>query len=204
MLAMIAILMAGLSLAIDALLVYGKRIRADRQAAGILVAAKKSLIAYAVMQGGADKRLPCPFAGSVNDYGQSAPAPPTCGADDQAEIGLLPWTTLQRPPLWDSENGPVWYALSGHFKPGTTAALPVVCGAQTNGLTLDGTVDYVAVLFAPGKPLPGQTRNPTATPAVQNAYLDEENGTATTDFVAKKRSNSFNDRVLGVTCDEIR
>ncbi|MEO5362292.1 MAG: hypothetical protein H7838_01515 [Magnetococcus sp. DMHC-8] len=204
LLAMLAVLMAGLSLAVDALLVYGKRVRENRQTATVLAAAKQSLIAHAIMQGGAARSLPCPFAGSVDDYALSAGTSP-CGGDDVAVIGLLPWTTLQRPPMWDSEKAPIWYAVSGHFKQGTTAApLPPVCGAQTNGLMLGVTDDYAAILFAPGRALPGQTRLSAATPAIQDDFLDEENAVSTTDFVAKRRSGTFNDHVLGIRCSEIR
>ncbi|MBF0582692.1 MAG: hypothetical protein HQL80_00510 [Magnetococcales bacterium] len=202
LLAMMAVLLAGFSLAVDALLVYGKRVREEKRAATALAMAKKSLIAYGVVQGGAAKALPCPFLGSVNDYGQAATAT-ACGGSDTAVIGLLPWTTLQRPPLWDGEHAPIWYALSGNFKQGTTAATPAVCGAQVNGLTINGTGDYAAILFAPGGAVPGQSRDLSLAPPLQSAYLEEGNEIGPLDFVFKQATSSFNDQLLGITCGEI-
>ena len=189
MLAMIAIFMAGFSLAIDALLLYGKRVREDKRAATALATAKKTLIAYAVVRG---VPLPCPFLGTVQSY-LDGPANPA-GACGNPDIGLLPWTALQLPPLRDGENAPIWYARAD---------------CTTDVLKLDGmpaiVTDpyYAAILIAPGGPLSGQTR--VLTDPVSNAMRDTYLEQAPFDFVLTGGvPSTFNDRVLGILCSELR
>lgn len=211
LLAAMALLMAGLTLAMDALLIYGKRVREDKQAVTALSEAKRSLLAYAVIQQPTDRRLPCPFVGSADAYGQAATAPNSCGADNtMAAIGLLPWTTLQRLPLLDDTRAPIWYVVSGDFKRGVDPPdEPPDCSALNNKLTINnGDVYYAAILFAPGKPItgvvPAIVRN-TALPVVRSDYLELENAASNlsgsvVNFVTQ--GNNFNDRLLGIKCVE--
>lgn len=184
-------LVAGVSLALDALLIYGKRTREDKRAITALISAKKSLIAFTAIQGpgGGAVELPCPFVDALQNYENLADygGGTGCGTSANAAIGFLPWQAMQLPPLRDGHNVPLWYAVSA------------TCGLQINGAG-----DYAAVLFAPGRMLSGQTRDPTEDPAPQNAYLDQGNATATADFTLSEVANSgFNDRVLGIPCTEV-
>lgn len=187
MLAMMVVLMAGLTLAMDALLLYGKRVRDDQRATISLAAAKKSLIAYAAV----NSTLPCPVVGgsesSYHDYASVSVVGDGCANT----VGLFPWAKLQLPPLKDSAEAPIWYTVSGDM----------ACGGGAP-LTINGTGDYLVLLFAPGKTLSTQTRD-FATPVAQNNYLDGSNGVATTAFLYGQLSGTFNDRILGIACGEI-
>ncbi|MEY4593449.1 MAG: hypothetical protein RIR18_2344 [Pseudomonadota bacterium] len=106
--------------------------------------------------------LPCPSLDNTNNAGQEAPQ---CGKQGVSVLGRLPWTTLGLPPLMDASGECLWYAISGNYKANPKADLlnPDVPGqlvVQTLGnrgaLTLAD--DVIAVVFAPGKPQPGQAR----------------------------------------------
>ncbi|MBF0162256.1 MAG: hypothetical protein HQL88_08200 [Magnetococcales bacterium] len=188
MLGLMAVLMAGLTLAMDALLVYTQRVREEKRAVTVLAAAKKSLLAYAAVR----DALPCPFeGGSESDYedrSQVVLASASCATN---KVGLLPWAHLQQPPWRDNDGGPIWYAVSGSLS----------CGASPT-LTINGAGDYVAILLTPGKALSGQTRSRAAV-ATRTDYLESSNGTSTTAFVSASPSDTFNDRLLGIACSEI-
>lgn len=207
MIAMTLVLTAGLSLAMDALLIYGKRVRTDKRATTALATAKKSLIAYAAIQGGGVPGLPCAFVGALQNYADFAAyrlnsAGSGCSSDSSnANIGFLPWQAMQLPALRDGNNTPIWYAVSASC-----------------GLTINNTGNYAVVLFAPGKALSGQTRNSTDDPAPQADFLDYDypnhpehllhsdrcNAVTSNNFtLSGVMSDTFNDRVLGIACSDI-
>ncbi|MBF0181297.1 MAG: hypothetical protein HQM03_14840 [Magnetococcales bacterium] len=221
------IMAAGIGMALEALLIKSKRVRQDQKAGYALVEAKRALLAYAAMDAGVRTQfgnLPCPFTGQLQDYSTGAVESAPCGANDGfMQIGFFPWRTLRLPPLVDGDNAPLWYAVAGAFKPGSGQAMPYICNAVGN-LTINGAGNYAAILFAPGEPLllldaTTQTRTATAlAAALRDQFLEERNATASTtlpppiDFQTTRIMTStaggaaappFNDRLLGITCEEI-
>ncbi|MBF0427242.1 MAG: hypothetical protein HQL66_15625, partial [Magnetococcales bacterium] len=64
------LVMAGLSFALDALLIKSTRVREDIRASQTLSQAKEALMAYAAVYNrtNAAVRLPCPYLGNIGDY----------------------------------------------------------------------------------------------------------------------------------------
>lgn len=222
MLAVVA--MGGLSLAIDALLIKSGRLRSDQRSSYVLSQAKDTLVASAVIEAGAAGsfgNLPCPYSGVLSGYATAASAEAACGANDgNIAIGFLPWQSLKLPPLFDGEGAQIWYAVSGVFKTGSgqTDITPYnVCAA--GNLTINGGGAYAAILFSPGNVLP--LLDPTAdqsraqgsdAAALWTQFLEGENADTDTDFAISRimtdesggvAAPPFNDRLLGVTCQEI-
>ena len=124
--------------------------------------------------------LPCPDL-ETNNPGQEAPQ---CNSQGVSALGRLPWTTLGISPLTDSSGECLWYAVSGQYKSNPKANLlnPDIAGQFTlqaigpNGLVTVAE-DVVAVVIAPGPPLPGQTRPFTDTQCrsalLPDQYLDK-------------------------------
>ncbi len=208
-----------------------------QQTSTALAQAKEALIAYAVTY--ADdtshaKRvpgyLPCPDMGSVPE-GEAASG---CRSFLVSVTGRLPWKTLVLDALKDGSGECLWYAVSGTYKNNpngvtTNTATSNMMNWDTNGQfvvvdrngnTLAGSStdnQAVAVIFAPGAPLPGQDRTPvtgvTTTACGGNAtaaaYLDTANsinnsvvsGTASvvTQFIAGIGSDTFNDQLVYIT-----
>ncbi|MBF0214604.1 MAG: hypothetical protein HQM00_13750 [Magnetococcales bacterium] len=187
------ILMAGASMAIEALLIKSKRNREDQKAGFALMEAKRTLIAYARTTG--VNRLPCPNLTPTVDYGSSAEADSSC-ANGTTSLGFLPWTTLGLPPLVDGTNSPIWYAVV----PATAYAS---CSLQING---QGS--FAAILFAPGDPLVTQNRAlTTSMTVVQQQYLESLPDLTLAhphNFLAPVAgSGTANDRLSGITCQEM-
>jgi hypothetical protein len=187
--------------------------------------AKAALIAYAASeqwqlykgevttQPGA---LPCPdilHDGTENEEGDSDCVLPLTSS----LIGRLPFKTLGINDLRDASGEQLWYALSANFRKasGTTVinsdTQPCdtpACNPSEIHLTVTGTApasNVVAVLFAPGEAILGQTRssNPTD-PAHNNPANYLENFSLNVDgihftFATAQRSDTFNDRVLVIT-----
>ncbi|MBF0626799.1 MAG: hypothetical protein HQL91_01120 [Magnetococcales bacterium] len=215
------ILMAGASMAIEALLVKSKRLRDDQKATIALAEAKRALIATGALEAVTRTgfgNLPCPFAGTLADYATNAVAAGACGGNDGVvAVGFLPWRSLGIAPLVDGDNAPLWYAVAGRFKTGSTQTMPYTC--DTANLTINGSGNFAAILFSPGTPLallPSatmQSRIATSTAAgLRDQFLEQENATATTNFRAMRimtttaggvASPPFNDRLLGITCAEM-
>jgi len=187
--------------------------------------AKVALIAYAASeqwqkykgevttQPGA---LPCPdilHDGTEDEEGDSDCVLPLTSS----LIGRLPFKTLGINDLRDASGEQLWYALSANFRKasGTTVinsdTQPCdtpACNPSEIHLTVTGTApasNVVAVLFAPGEAILGQTRssNPTD-PAHNNPANYLENFSLNVDgihftFTTAQRSDTFNDRVLVIT-----
>ncbi|MGH8677308.1 MAG: hypothetical protein ACREUQ_03010, partial [Burkholderiales bacterium] len=149
----------------------------DQTTAEALEQAKQALIGYAIAYRdripptGARANvwglLPCP---DVNGSGTGGEGVATaCGSKDVTVIGRLPWRTLDLPPLRDGSGECLWYALSGNFKnnPKTdlmnwdTNGLIEIMAPDATGFVAGATPTQraVAVIFAPGAILPGQTRS---------------------------------------------
>ncbi len=161
----------------------------DKKNAAVLAQAKKALLGYAVRyaedhDGTVYPRLPCP------DYTTSSTPEGSedgnCGSTGVNKVGRFPWRQLNLPPLRDSSQECLWYAVSGVFKnspnyslvnkdtldafkanfnSATTAlndiAMFYIYTKNTTGdktLVSDPTNPIVAVIFAPNKALSYQNR----------------------------------------------
>src|SRR6185436_7903320 len=171
------------------------------------------LIARAVADANRPGSLPCPDADGDGD------AELFSGNDCPKYIGRLPWQTLGLPDLRDAEGERLWYVLSPSHRDHPTAQ-PI--NSDTAGMinVVGGApaTDVVAVVIAPGRALtragaagsqrrdcPANCNNPVnyldVAGGVDNAVWAPVAGVATLSSAAE--SNSFNDRVVPITRDEI-
>lgn len=186
LLAMLVILVLGLSAAIYALVSPTRStVERDKITAAALAQAKAALIGYAVgvdLNSGRPGDLPCP---DTVDNGQTGAS---CGnaagtTGQTSRIGRLPWRSLGLPDLRDGDGERLWYAVSNNFKynnrttctsPGATGCLNsdtrgtitvrnsagtvIHNGANPDAFTPSGVI---AVIFAPGGVLQRQDTGTT-------------------------------------------
>jgi hypothetical protein len=189
----------------------------DRKTADALAQAKEALIGYAAgvdfdsWPGRRPGDLPCP-----DTVGDDGVADGPCVAV-QARIGRLPWKTLGLTDLRDGSGERLWYAVSEGFKDDTRlVGVPLnsdtagdyTVNDTTGGTTLGGVI---AVIFAPGPAIGGQSRNSadTAHCATTNTtiarslcadnYLEGGNQDGDAIFATGTASTSFNDRLFLLT-----
>ncbi|GMQ89292.1 MAG: hypothetical protein BMS9Abin09_0764 [Gammaproteobacteria bacterium] len=154
--------------------------------AAVLGEAKAALIGYALKSQVRPGELPCP---DNNNSGNA-----TCAGNATFR---LPWKTLGLPDLRDSSGERLWYAVDPLFSGanginGSTLATQTIDGAATR---------YVAVIIAPGKSLPGQTRSGGQQNNILR-YLEADNANNDTVFVTAA-AGDFNDQLVGITQDEL-
>ena len=161
--------------------------------------ARDALIGYAASSATRPGQLPCP---DMNNDGD-AEAPDATGCPS-GNIGRVPWRTLGLNDLRDDAGERLWYAPSTVF---TRGVINVCCfdndtrGTLTVSQNLAATVitsEAVAVIFAPGPLVPGQTRS-AANANNPVHYLDTTDGVsnaASPAFIAAQTSSTFNDRLL--------
>ncbi|MCL2021482.1 MAG: hypothetical protein FWG81_05160 [Betaproteobacteria bacterium] len=135
-----------------------------------LAMAREALLGYAVLypdaranrKGFVPGHLPCPDTDEALGY-EGAEAG-VCGSKGVSILGHFPWRSLSMPPLLGSDTECLWYLVSGNHKaepkadllnPDTAGLIEIVAA---DGQTVIAE-NVVAVLFAPGAPLPGQTRS---------------------------------------------
>ena len=202
--------------------------------------AKQALIAYAAsrvdittpsVQAGRIGYLPCPA--NNNGEGNSVGV---CNTTDEATLGWFPWRSLGLPPLRDESGTCLLYAVSGSYKfnPPTDMLNEDTYGmfqiVDESAVVVQGVNPedrVVAIVFAPGKVLSGQTRNFTAGTQcgddINNfsAYLDTfgavDNSSlitgtadqidqfihATAESASDDAINPHNDRFITITRDDI-
>lgn len=191
-----------------------------------LALAKEALIGYAVTYRDNHATevfgyLPCPDSSDKSGlyHPGDGTAAGSCGNAGQASIGLLPYKTLGLPDLRDADGYCLWYAVSGSHKnspKGSSASAPIlmnwdaqgqfsVMGQAGNLVSApdDAQGGVVAVIFAPGAALAGQTRSATgypcaADPARYSDYLDGAYSFPNTGatFVQGSRASASNNDVL--------
>lgn len=203
--------------------------------------AKDAVIAYAATRAditapspqiGEYGFLPCPETFKNGSEGNSAG---TCGLIGRNTIGWLPWKSLGLPPLKDDSGTCLLYAVSASYKKEPPYAM---LNEDTNGMfqivdesvaVLEGASPedrIVAIIFAPGGVLPGQSRNYAPGSLCGEdygnyaAYLDvggvanNSNIVAADDMIdqfihataastADTNPNKYNDRFVTITRDEI-
>ncbi len=179
--------------------------------ARVLEDAKGALLLYVSDQAATETypgKLPCPedtskigglLEGSTQGY-CTLPA-----------VGRLPWRTLgyKQAPV-DSDGEPLWYAVSPGFNRASSGASLKINSDTPAGLTVDGsTARAVALIFAPGRALSGQSRSaltPASPPAAAD-YLELENASLDISFATFGPASGaipvFNDQVVIVTHQEL-
>lgn len=185
----------------------------DRKTADVLAQARDALIARAITDT-PPGRLPCPDTTGTGSAGTATDCP--------NYIGRLPWKTLGLPDLRDGTGAPLWYALSKNFR---APPLNVLNSDNLGSLVITGSPsanNVVAIVFAPGPSLNGQSRSEAqvaACPTTNNSnivqslcaanYIEGNNAnpspaaTPNTQYVAGDASDTFNDRVIYITADSL-
>jgi hypothetical protein len=176
----------------------GDMVKTERgkETAVALAEAKTALIGWAATRS-TPGQLPCPedttLIGSVNEG--NAKSSCTLPA-----IGRLPWRSLGIGDVRGGNGERLWYVISPGFR------TPPINSDSPAQLTVDGVAgSAVAIIFSPGLALAGQTRPvPTsANPPDVTQYLDLSNSNGNGPFVTTGAADSFNDRLLIISHDEL-
>jgi len=200
----------------------------DEGTAKSLAQAKEALVGYAVTYRDSNSNevfgyLPCPDIASGDGT-----AAASCGSANQAAVGLFPYKSLGLPDLRDSDGGCLWYAVSGPAKNNPKATTTVMNWDTQGQFSLVGTSiapeqgdgGAVAVIFAAGIPLSGQSRsvfgaqpplppNPVCQidPTQAAAFLDGNYNFATSSAIAitpgASGSASNNDQLAWISPKDI-
>lgn len=208
-----------------------QQINQQQKTAEALKQAKVALIEYALVNSyvnspsGELGKLPCPdYNGTMGEGVQVG----NCGLAYANAMGLFPWKEVGINVLKDSSGTCLLYAVSPAYKSSPPAALNPDSYGQFNILDSTGAVisGYqpedrpVAVIFAPGGALSGQSRNNNSTTFCGgdygniSAYLDNNNSAinagnnvidtfvqATPD--SKYAANPVNDRLITISYSDI-
>src|SRR5690606_13274324 len=117
-------------------------------------------------------------------------------------IGRLPWKTLKTPIYRDASGEPLWYLISYKFLNKKT--LPV--NSDTKGeLSVSGALnadDVIAVIFAPGPGLTGQSRTNPADLTNWANYLEGVN-LESKHITTQQPSEQANDQVVLITAADL-
>lgn len=199
-------------LAISQLDPVGRRLDQDRVSLAALKEAKEALIGYAVnaTETFMSQEIPHPGGLPCPDTNDDGVAETTCTTAN-SRVGRLPWKTLGASDLRDARGERLWYALSDNFR----NASGVVINSDTAGTltvkngSIDQATNAVAVLFAPGNAIQGQSRSTSEQNLVQ-MYLEGRNNyaadaSATNDDVFETADNSstLNDKLAVLTVADL-
>jgi len=198
----------------------------EKKTRAALAQAKQALIARAALDVNRPGSLPCPardlagiapaVTGIPGDPCNPSISTPTTGSNRNYLVGRLPWSTLGLPRLLDAGGEQLWYAVSDEFR--DVAANRINSDTQ-GSLVIKGETPaskVVAVVFAPGAPLPGQDRDPANAAKFTDPsnYLEGENnvrcdppgcgsGENDFEFEMRTRDGTFNDTLIFVTHAEL-
>ena len=219
---LIVVVMGSLYAVTSQLEVTTRKYARDESTLKALALAKEALIGYAATYRDDPAHptevfgyLPCPDT-SIGD----GTALPNCGTAGNAAVGLLPYKTLGLPDLRDSDGVCLWYAVSGTFKNNPKASSTVMnwdtqgqFSIGTSVVPDQGDGGAIAVVFAAGLPLPGQSRTTSGSypcqidPSHVSAYLDGNYNFATSAVIpitlGTSGSTSNNDQLAWITPREI-
>ena len=196
----------------------GSTIERDKITAAALAQARDALIGRAVSDTNRPGSLPCPD--TTNDGTSEG----LSGNECPSYIGRLPWKTLGLSDLRDGNGERLWYAFSRNFRDDSTAqpintdtkgSLTVY--SNTTGTTL--TSQAAAVIFAPGAAFGTQDRSSSTTMSCTAPsgtisrdrcaanYLETtsstNNAVAAGPYIQAPATNTFNDRLLVITTDDL-
>lgn len=191
LLALLVLLIGGLSLLLGQLSAVESRHAADRASDAALARAKDALIGRAASDENHPGALPCPAldAGGV--------VPLFHGNHCPTYIGYFPWKTLKTGELRDGHGELLWYALSPALRDDNSA---VINSQTVTELSLDGQPNVAAIIFAPGPPLSVQNARPSNALA---DYLEGSNTDGDAIYTTSPSSAGFNDRALPISRDEL-
>lgn len=188
------VLLAGVYLFLDgANNLHATALTRSARTTAVLNQAKEALIARSVVDTNRPGSLPCPDS----DGDGIAEILPGGNCKDNLYVGWLPWRTLDLDDPRDEAGARLWYAVSRSLRDHQNAE-PINSDTATD-LTLDGTPDIAAIVFAAGSVLPGKTR-PSNNPA---DYLDAGNGDGDNAYVNQVTGVPFNDQVVALRRNEL-
>ncbi|MBU3735916.1 MAG: hypothetical protein FGM62_02955 [Methylobacterium sp.] len=165
--------------------------RAEKTASA-LSEARQLLMARAVLDADRPGSLPCP------DADANGSADLFAGNDCPQYLARFPWRTLGSGKLTDADGELLWYALSRNHRDDDSAQpLHLNLPAQLRAGAVD---DVVAVVVAPGAPLPEQTGRPGND---VHDYLEGENADGDQSFVAFP-AGPDNDRIVWITRTDLK
>lgn len=220
------LILGGAYLFVSALNKATPQIERDKITADALAKAKQALIGWSAARGDSGNanarpgELPCP------DTNNDGVAEASCSTASGTSIGRIPYKTLGIDPPRDASGEILWYALDNNFRQrtfnnnpinsNTRATLQVYANDGVTPLTPAGS-EAVAVIFAPGVALTGQTRGAAQQNTAAN-YLDSvgppnipatrNNATAGGPFIqgpVKDTSGNIimNDQLVFITANEL-
>jgi hypothetical protein len=178
--------------------------------------AKTALIAYAASEqwqntGGATPfqpgAFPCPDRDN-NGVAEDHEFPQKPCNTPLKRIGRLPWRTIGADDLHDASGERLWYAVSGNFLKNTPLYANIINSDTQGQLTVTGSAPanlVVAIVFAPGGIVQGQSRDSTIVTTYNDPanYLENLTPPISPDYVtffsAALPSDSFNDHLLIIT-----
>lgn len=193
----IMVALGSITYVLSGLSVEDIKLHKKKTTAQYLQQAKQALLAYAAAYSDLDSDsdgnadfpgefglLPCPdynngLAEGLEDSGN-------CGATAISKLGYLPWRTLGIAPFKDEGGACLLYAVSGEYKNDQSAApthKSLMLNEDTNGMFqvvdvvnnpivgMNADERLVAIIFAPGESLPGQTRDITAGTLCNKEYI---------------------------------
>lgn len=148
-----------------------------------------NLAVYSISDNDRPGSMPCP-----DDDGDGT-AELFAGSDCPDYVARLPWKTIDAA----RDAGKLWYVMDPDFRDHSDVEpLNVVVPGS---LTLNGVGGYSALVIHPGDPVEGQTGRPSDD---LTDYLDvAENTDGDNDFVDCTGIAGCNDRIIGITVDEL-
>ncbi|MDM8564785.1 hypothetical protein QUF74_03950 [Candidatus Halobeggiatoa sp. HSG11] len=168
---------------------FQREINSQKQTNKALRQAKEALLGFAAVYAETHSSnepqgyLPCP---DLDGDGSSDPSGSeseglSCESKGKSVLGWFPWRTLGLPPLRDGNGDCLWYAVSGNYKDKAKSALTsdtpglfivenikgnkiagaTTCTSSTCTSEDDAAKQTIAIIFAAGEALEGQSRIPT-------------------------------------------
>ena len=195
--------------------------RQSSTTAAALAQAKLALISRAASDSNHPGSLPCPDA-VTNIAGNNVPndgiADLLAGTACPSIIGHLPWRTLGLPDLRDADGERLWYMVAPGYQDSSAKVINPGTSGQITGYECDGTppatqtwpcdtpravaaTPWVAVVFAPGKILGGQLRDPAH--ANDFAQFLESYNPADPLRLRVEAGTVQNDRIAAISADDI-
>jgi hypothetical protein len=186
----------------------GPELEADRKTAMALAQAKEALLGRTASDAGATPtpgRLLCPdIANQGNSAGGIVAGNCFSPPGIPANAGRVPWKTLRLSDLGDGASERLWYVVAAEFINDSNPWNTTTIAAANPLITIVGNQAMnrvVAVLIAPGAPLPGQMRDTAANQNTLANYVESYvNGTT---INAAAPSAAYNDRILTITAREV-
>lgn len=152
--------------------------------------ATQLLLGYSAATSSILGQLPCPDTDFPADGIENR-----SGSDCNAQVGWLPYKTMNTEPIADSSGTPFWYAVSSSYSNGSISNS--LNPTQVVNLTVNNE-SASAVVIAPRAALSNQNRNQFQ---IQQ-YLEDENSNNTLDVYNQSISDSNNDRLAFITSED--